>query len=81
MLILEDIMVRDGTMNLQNGTWADITKRINMKTKNKKAVKKTKPKQDWFDSHVIVEGFGDKESNNKLKALIKQQVMKGLERA
>ena len=52
-----------------------------MKTKNKKAVKKTKPKQDWFDSHVIVEGFGDKESNHKLKALIKQQVMKGLERA
>ena len=48
---------------------------------SKKAVKKTKPKQDWFDSHVIVEGFGDKESNNKLKALIKQQVMKGLERA
>ena len=73
-------MVRDGTMNLQNGTWADITKRINMKTKNKKAVKKTKPKQDWFDSHVIVEGFEDKESNNKLKALIKQKVMKGLER-
>ena len=73
-------MVRDGTMNLQNGTWADITKRINMKTKNKKAVKKTKPKQDWFDSHVIVEGFGDKESNNKLKALIKQKVMKGFER-
>ena len=50
-----------------------------MKTKNKKAVKKTKPKQDWFDSHVDVMGFGDKESNNKLKALIKQQVMKGLE--
>ena len=74
-------MVKDGTTSLQNGTWADITKRINMKTKNKKAVKKTKPKQDWFDSHVIVEGFGDKESNNKLKALIKQQVMKGLERA
>ena len=72
-------MVRDGTMNLQNGTWADITKRINMKTKNKKAVKKTKPKQDWFDSHVIVEGFGDKESNNKLKALIKQKLIKGLE--
>jgi hypothetical protein len=73
-------MVKDGTMSLEIGTWADITKRINMKTKNKKAVKKTKPKQDWFDSHVIVEGFGDKESNNKLKALIKQQVMKGLER-
>jgi hypothetical protein len=73
-------MVRDGTMSLQNGTWADITKRINMKTKNKKAVKKTKPKQDWFDSHVEVMGFGDKESNNKLKALIKQKVMKGLER-
>jgi len=73
-------MVRDGTMSLQNGTWADITKRINMKTKNKKAVKKTKPKQDWFDSHVEVMRFGDKESNNKLKALIKQQVMKGLER-
>jgi len=51
-----------------------------MKTKNKKAVKKTKPKQDWFDSHVIVEGFEDKESNNKLKALIKQKVIKGLER-
>ena len=51
-----------------------------MKTKNKKAVKKTKPKQDWFDSHVEVMRFGDKESNNKLKALIKQQVMKGLER-
>lgn len=51
-----------------------------MKTKNKKAVKKTKPKQDWFDSHVEVIGFGDKESNNKLKALIKQKVIKGLER-
>jgi hypothetical protein len=72
-------MVKDGTMSLEIGTWVNITKRINMKTKNKKAVKKTKPKQDWFDSHVIVEGFGDKESNNKLKALIKQKLIKGLE--
>ena len=46
----------------------------------RKTSKKTKPTKDWFDSHVEVMGFGSKAQNKKLKALIKEQVNKRVER-
>ena len=46
----------------------------------RKTRKKTKPTKDWFDSHVEVMGFGSKAQDKKLKALIKEQVNKKVER-
>jgi|TARA_R110000764_G_scaffold3730_3_gene15391 hypothetical protein len=37
--------------------------------------KKKKTKEDWFDTHVIVD-CSDKASNKKIKSLIKQKVLK-----
>jgi len=46
----------------------------------KKKINKEKETNDWFDTHVEVIGFGRGTRNKKVKAFIKEQIIKELTR-
>lgn len=47
----------------------------------KKKINKEKESSDWFDTHVEVMGFGRGTRNKKVKSIIKEQVMKSLNKS